>query len=377
MPSSVPRRGPVLAALTVLFVVRFALGAAAQSRPATGLTGAELFEAGCAGCHGPEGAGAADSTVGFEKPSTYPDFSACDQTSPETEAGWYAVIHDGGKARGFSRIMPAFGELLTPEQITSLVKYIRGLCKDPAWPPGELNLPRPLNTEKAFPESEWVYAASIDKKTRDAVNTLLYERRIGAKNQVEIAVPFAVAHDQVDVHHGIGDIELGYKRVLFSSQRTGSIVSAQGVVTLPSGNVDTGLGAGTTVFEAFAAVGQIFRAESFVQGQVGIEQPADTEIAPRAVFTRWAIGKSFRADRGLGRMWTPMLELLADRDLESGASANIDLVPQIQVTLNRRQHVRAAVGVQVPLTNRIDRAAQVGFYVLWDWFDGGFLAGWK
>ncbi|HMC75584.1 MAG TPA: cytochrome c [Vicinamibacterales bacterium] len=377
MPSSIPRRGPVLAALTLLFVIGFALGAAAQSRPAAGLTGAELFEAGCAGCHGPEGAGAADSTVGFEKPSTYPDFTGCDQTSPETEAGWYAVIHDGGKARGFSRIMPAFGELLTPEQITSLVKYIRGLCKDPAWPPGELNLPRPLNTEKAFPESEWVYAASIDKKTRDAVNTLLYERRIGAKNQVEIAVPFAVAHDQVDVHHGIGDIELGYKRVLFSSQRTGSIVSAQGVVTLPSGNMDTGLGAGTTVFEAFAAVGQIFRAESFVQGQVGIEQPADTEIAPRAVFTRWAIGKSFRADRGLGRMWTPMLELLADRDLESGASANIDLVPQIQVTLNRRQHVRAAVGVQVPLTNRIDRAAQVGFYLLWDWFDGGFLAGWK
>ena len=47
------------------------------------------------------------------------------------------------------------------------------------------------------------------------------------------------------------------------------------------------------------------------------------------------------------------------------------------MTLNRRQHVRAAVGVQVPLTNRIDRAAQVGFYLLWDWFDGGFLAGWK
>jgi mono/diheme cytochrome c family protein len=363
--------------LTVLFVVRFALGAAAQSRPATGLMGAELFEAGCAGCHGPEGAGAADSTIGFEKPPTYPDFTGCDQTSPETEAGWYAVIHDGGKARGFSRIMPAFGELLTPEQITSLVKYIRGLCKDPAWPPGELNLPRPLNTEKAFPESEWVYASAIDKTTHDAVNTLLYERRIGAKNQVEVAVPFAVAHDQAGAHRGIGDIELGYKRVLFSSQRTGSIVSAQGVVTLPSGDTDTGLGAGTTVFEAFAAVGQIFRAESFVQGQVGIEQPADTAIAPRAVFTRWAIGKSFRADRGIGRMWTPMLELLADRDLESGASANIDLVPQLQVTLNRRQHVRAAVGVQVPLTNRIDRAAQVGFYLLWDWFDGGFLAGWK
>src|SRR4051812_4536651 len=99
----------------------------AQTRPAAGLTeGAELFAAGCAGCHGPRGAGALDSTIGFEKPSTYPDFTSCEQTSPEVQADWWAVIHDGGKARGFSRIMPAFGDLLNPEQITTLVRYIRG-----------------------------------------------------------------------------------------------------------------------------------------------------------------------------------------------------------------------------------------------------------
>jgi mono/diheme cytochrome c family protein len=351
--------------------------AAAQSRAAAGLTGADLFAAGCAGCHGPEGSGAPDSTVGFEKPSTYPDFTACDQTSPETEAGWWAVIHDGGKARGFSRIMPAFGELLTPQQITSLVKYIRSLCKNPAWPAGELNFPRPLNTEKAFPESETVFASSIDKRTHDAVHTLFYERRVGASNQIEVAIPLAVAHDKTGVHRGVGDVELGVKHVLFSSLRSGSIFSVQGVVTLPSGNKDTGLGAGTTVFEAFAAVGQMLGGNAFVQGQVGAEQPADTEAAPRAAFTRWAVGKSFRADRGIGRMWTPMLELIASRDFETGASTGIDLVPQIQVTLNRRQHVRAAVGLQVPVTNRADHGNQIGFYLLWDWFDGGFLSGWK
>jgi len=95
------------------FLVVIAPVAAAQTRPAQGLTeGAELFSAGCAGCHGPQGSGAADSTIGFEKPSTYPDFSSCQQTSPEVQADWWAVIHDGGKARGFSRIMPAFGDLL-------------------------------------------------------------------------------------------------------------------------------------------------------------------------------------------------------------------------------------------------------------------------
>jgi hypothetical protein len=76
-------------------------------------------------------------------------------------------------------------------------------------------------------------------------------------------------------------------------------------------------------------------------------------------------------------MWTPMLEMIASRDFETGASTDIDVVPQIQVTVNRRQHVRAAVGVQVPITNRADRGTQIGFYVLWDWFDGGFLSGWK
>lgn len=345
--------------------------------------GGELFAAGCAGCHGPEGSGALDTTIGFEKPSTYPDFTACDQTTPEVEQDWWAVIHDGGKARGFSRIMPAFGELLTPQQITSLVKYIRNLCHDRAWPAGELNLPRPLITEKAFPESETVFSSSIGPaaaggRGHDSVNTLQYERRFGARNQLEVSIPLAVAHDQSGTpQRGVGDVEVGLKHVLFSSMHSGTILSAQGVVTLPSGNTDKGLGTGTTIFEGFAAFGQIFPASSFLQGQVGFEQPTDMEAAPRAMFTRLAAGKSFRADGGLGRMWTPMLEFIADRDFETGATTAIDLVPQMQVTLSQRQHVRAAIGVQVPVTNRGERSTQVGFYVLWDWFDGGLFSGWR
>ena len=40
-------------------------------------TGKEIFEAGCIGCHGPGGKGQPQSTLGFEPPSTYPDFSDC------------------------------------------------------------------------------------------------------------------------------------------------------------------------------------------------------------------------------------------------------------------------------------------------------------
>jgi mono/diheme cytochrome c family protein len=358
--------------------------AAAQSRPAPGLTdGAELFAAGCAGCHGPQGSGAADSTVGFEKPSTYPDFTSCAQSSPEVQADWWAVIHDGGKARGFSRIMPAFGDLLTADQITSLVRYIRSLCRDRSWAIGELNLPRPLITEKAFPEDETIVTSTIGPAVagghgHDAVTALQYERRFGATNQIEVLVPFAVAHDQSGTaQRGVGDAEFGLKHVLFSSARTGSLVSLLGVVTLPAGNSDKGLGTGTTVFEGSATFGQMFRGNGFLQGQAGVEQGADREEAPRAGFLRVAGGKSFRADRGVGRMWSPMLEFIATRDFVNGASTDVDLVPEVQVTLSQRQHVRALVGVQLPVTNRAERPKQVGFYLLWDWFDGSLFQGWR
>jgi len=88
-------------------------------------------------------------------------------------------------------------------------------------------------------------------------------------------------------------------------------------------------------------------------------------------------GKSFRQEGGLGRLWSPMLEIIGDRDFEDLASTNVDVVPQFQVTLNRRQHVRANVGLQIPLSNREERSTQVVFYLLWDWFDGGLFEGWK
>jgi hypothetical protein len=279
--------------------------------------------------------------------------------------------------------MPAFGDLLTPDQITALTTYIRSLCKSGGWPAGELNLPRPLVTEKAFPESETVFTSSIAPAAEgghghDATYALQYERRFTARDQLELSIPLAVTHDSSGASHtGVGDVEIGVKHVLFSTMRTRTILSAQGVATVPSGNSDKGLGTGTTVLEGFVAAGQILGGGAFVQGQVGTGQPVDTTDTPRTVYGRVAAGKSFRADRGLGRMWTPMAEVIADRDFETGASTNVDVVPQMQVTINRRQHIRASLGVRVPINNRDGRSWQVGFYVLWDWFDGGFFSGWK
>ena len=72
-----------------------------------------------------------------------------------------------------------------------------------------------------------------------------------------------------------------------------------------------------------------------------------------------------------------MVEFLWDRNFETGANTNFDVMPEFQVTLSKRQHVRAALGVRVPATNTSGRPVQIVFYVLWDWFDGKIQDGWK
>ena len=54
-----------------------------------------------------------------------------------------------------------------------------------------------------------------------------------------------------------------------------------------------------------------------------------------------------------------------------------DVVPQVQVTLSKLQHVMVAGGVRLPLNQREERPAQALVYLLWDWFDGGFLEFWE
>ena len=85
-----------------------------RRRRVTLTSGEAIFSSGCAGCHGPHGEGEPQTTIGFDKPSTFPDFTDCASTTPELDVDWKATITHGGHGRGFSRIMPAFAEALTP-----------------------------------------------------------------------------------------------------------------------------------------------------------------------------------------------------------------------------------------------------------------------
>jgi hypothetical protein len=352
----------------------------AQSAGAARLkTGKEIYQAGCAGCHGSDGKGAAQTTIGFAKPDTFPDFTRCDQTTPEDNRAWRSIIRDGGPSRGFSQIMPSFSEALTSQQMDAVIHHLRGFCRERGWPRGELNLPRALATEKAFPENEVVITTALNVRGTPAVsNEIAYEQRFGEKNQIEVSVPIAFQRPERGLWYGgFGDVGLGLKRVLFSSLPNGSIVSVQGEAIFPTGNQAHGLGAGVTTFETFAAYGQLLPGKTFLQLQGGTDLPTDTSRAPRSIFVRTAAGKFFNQNEGLGRMWSPMVELLADRDLQTGAKTNWDVMPEFQVTLSKRQHVRFDVGLRIPATNTSGRQMQVMFYFLWDWQDGKLLGGWK
>jgi len=258
------------------------------------------------------------------------------------------------------------------------MQYLRDQCSERAWPLGELNLPRPLVTEKAFPEDEWVLQGAVNTtEPHDVSTSLVYEKRFGARNQLEFVAPFNFRDRQnASWVGGIGDLVFGYKRNLFHSIKSGSILSVQGEVALPTGNRTKELGNGFTVFETFAMFGQILPRRSFFQIQTGAELPAHTENAPRAGFFRIAAGKTFAANHGFGRIWTPMVEALSDHEFETGAKTNWDVVPQMQVSLSKRQHILFNVGVRTPANNRTGRPTQLMFYVLWDFFDGGLREGW-
>jgi mono/diheme cytochrome c family protein len=361
-------------------------GVSAQSRPsglppvasaapalAADATGDEIYRAACLTCHGPDGRGSQRTVVGFDTP--LPDFTDCAFASAEADADWHAVVHEGGRIRGLSRRMPAFGDALSPAHIDAVVGYVRGFCTDRTWPAGDLNLPRALFTEKAFPENEVVYTSTIGRGD-DAVvgNEVVYERRIGARSQIEAVVPVDLAKQDGAWHAGLGDVALAFRRTVFASRRSGTVAAAGAEVAFPTGDAARGLGNGHYVFEPFAMLGQVLPGNAFLQVHGGLEIPSDTSVSKEA-YLRSAAGFSHLADRGFGRAWSPQVEVLFARPF--GGAAEWDVVPQMQVTLSKIQHVSVAGGVRIPLNQRKERDVAIVTYLLWDWFDGPFTRFWK
>jgi hypothetical protein len=335
-----------------------------------------VYSSACAACHGADGRGGSASQLGFDQP--LPDFTDCDFAAREPDADWYAIAHRGGPVRGFDRLMPAFGEALRPDELMAAIAHIRTFCTDARWPRGELNLPRALFTEKAYPEDEAVITTTFVGEGLDSIgHEFVWEQRFGPLNQIELKLPVTRADlgGSTGWKSGAGDLGIGVKHTLRHSLERGSILSVGGELVLPTGDDTTGFGKGTTVLESFVLYGKILPRDSFVQFQGIVELPNDSAFEDELV-VRAAYGRTWTADAPFGRTFTPMIEVLAARKLGGGAETQWDLAPQLQVSLNRRQHVLAAIGIRQPITDRNTRSTELVFYLLWDWFDGGVLQGW-
>jgi len=341
-------------------------------------TGEEIYRAACMACHAPDGKGQPQSVLGFDPPKTFPNFTDCAASSSEPDFIWLAVVHLGGRARGESHIMPAFGDILTDAEIERVVQYLHSLCAEPGWPRGDLNFPRAFFTEKAFPENETIFTVTVVPSHPQSVeNEVDYEHRIGERAQFEIDVPFNLQQSQAGQwSRGLGDVSVAYRYTLYDSLPRGSIAAAGAEVTLPTGNEAEGLGGGVTIFEGFGMWDQALPRDGFVQFQTGFERPANHDVAGNSAYWRTAIGRTFKED-SWGRVWSPMVEVLGDKELVDGAKAEWDLVPQMQVSLSVFQHVLLDGGVRLPVTERQTRSKEVVVYLLWDWFDGGLFELWR
>src|SRR3954451_1215322 len=167
-------------------------------------TGEHIYKTACVACHGSDGKGTPKSIAGFETPDSFPDFTRCDQTTAELDNDYRAIIIHGGQYRGFSQIMPSFRQALTPEQINKVIGYLRHFCREQGWPHGELNLPRAMVTEKAYPEDEEVVSTAVNARGAPGSEThIIHEQRFGKKTQLEIDVPINF-HDENHTWYGGG-----------------------------------------------------------------------------------------------------------------------------------------------------------------------------
>ena len=338
--------------------------------------GEYIFRNNCATCHGPDGKGSPQSVIGFDAP--LPDFTDCPTNTVEPFADWNSVIHRGGPIRGLDHHMPAFGDALSDDQIESVVKYLWTLCDNPSWPRGDLNFPRAFFTEKAFPESESVWTTGIPLRGAKAVaNDLVYEHRIKQRSQYEVTIPleFQQGAPGESWNRGLGDVEFALRRSFIASLDHSFIFAAGGAVTVPTGKEEAGLGEGVTVWEPFAMFAKGIGANGFLQMHGGYMATSDRAKVENSTYLRQAWGYSYAQDHGFGRAWTPMTEIIWSKESHGGPNV-VDVVPQMQVSLSKLQHILLSVGVSIPATEREGRHPQFLTYFLWDWFDGGLFQYW-
>ena len=334
-------------AAAVSSLVALALAAPAPAPPPRD-TGAVLYRAWCQTCHGADGRGVPSAMVRLEVPPA--NLADCRTSTPEPEERWIKVVTDGGASVGLSMDMPAFGEGASREQIRDIVRYVRSLCGEPGWPPGELNFARPFLVEKPFPENEWVLVEEGRQQE------LIYERRLTKRLQIE-ANARSVFDSAGSPFQGAG---AALKYNVWHDLSRHALASAGLEVTPPIGRQD------------------VWELDGFLSAAVA---PANLLVFQGEISATWERGAgivnwSYRGGVGkpVGR-FVPMLE--AAWDVPAGARQHqLTLYPQTWFQLSRLGHVAASVGVAIPVAGPSPSDPRLIAFLLWDYGDAPLNKGW-
>ncbi len=337
---------------------------------AAALSGPDIYAEACASCHGQDGRGA---PAGTRITVPLPNFTDCVTATAETTANWTALVRNGGKFLGLSDQMPAFGDALTDAEILAVIAHIRGFCGSTQYPLGDLNYPRPIFVEKAFPEDEVVFSFQYQSASPEETAgwEAAIEKRIGPRGQVELSLPAAVVDSNAGGHTaGVGDLGLSYKQALFADPGWNTIVSGRLALTLPTENRSNGVGSGTTVVSP-----QLLSAHAagpfVLQTQIAADLPADTARADRQML--YGVAIQYR----LGPMKKHLVagvEFQQTHAVDSAVHAATVLGPTLYVPLSRRGHVAFAAGAQLPVAGTRPYNWLVGSFLLWDFADGPLWA---
>jgi mono/diheme cytochrome c family protein len=308
--------------------------------------GDSLYTAWCARCHGVDARGTPAASVRTDVPPA--DLAACPTSTAETEDQWVGIVTRGGAAFGLSLDMPSYGEAGTPQQIEMVVRYVRSLCRERGWPPGELNFPRAFLVEKAYPENELV--VTVEGRGQE----LIYERRAGRRLQFEAAVSTVI--DSLDRPFDHATAALKYN-VWYSLERR-ALASVGLEASPPLGRRER------WEVEPFIAAG-LERAGFVAQGEALASWEETEGIAGGSL----RLGVGHAIDR-----FVPMVE--AGWDWGRGSPGVLTLHPQTWIRLSRLGHVAGSVGAGIPVNGPDRGRVTLTAFLLWDFGDAPLLRGW-
>ncbi len=331
----------------------------------------QMWSEWCARCHAEDGSGKVSEPTISVVPM---DFTDCAVASGEPDADWARAVAKGGAGVGLSPEMPAFEDSVRPGQIAALVSHMRGFCKERGWPSGNTNFPRPILTAKAFPENELVILPAVSHWNESPAPSLtaasliaVYERRVGRRSMVEIAVPLVSTNVLTTWTSGIGDVALALTHAIFERAAAPRIVSVGVEASLPSGDRFKAHGSGTVVFEPFVAAGAMARGW-YVQSQLKVELPVNSARADRTFAYNAYVGR----DSGMApNAWTIGLEVNGATAFPRLGVVNhlVALTPQVRKGLTGTGALAASAGVMLPVNKRDAQGVRWVGYLLWEYLE--------